>query len=242
MAINTAEIGFRAVCWMATGCYHFLQAIALESLMAFALITLIGFAIVLLTFCSGQSGRGNRRRRNGGIKSLEQGSAVPLLSLAALAFVFMGPGMNPLEVFPMDPYESRHYPFDAWGQVNSSGDGSSGGGFPRFPPLFGPSAGSYNDTLTTSGPWFMEARGGRHLLLRGVNLGGATKVPASPDGATWRNESSGFWLPERGEAVSFVGRPFELEEADEHLGRLRAWGLTFVRLLVTWEAIEHAGV
>jgi len=41
--------------------------------------------------------------------------------------------------------------------------------------------------------------------------------------------------------VSFVGRPFPLEEAGEHFARLREWGLTFVRFLVTWEAIEHAG-
>lgn len=32
-----------------------------------------------------------------------------------------------------------------------------------------------------------------------------------------------------------------LPQADEHFGRLRAWGLTFVRLLVTWEAVEHKG-
>jgi len=36
-------------------------------------------------------------------------------------------------------------------------------------------------------------------------------------------------------------RPFPLDEADEHFARLRAWGFTFVRFLVTWEAIEHAG-
>ncbi|CAG8592840.1 3277_t:CDS:10 [Paraglomus brasilianum] len=41
--------------------------------------------------------------------------------------------------------------------------------------------------------------------------------------------------------VSFVGRPFPLEEAHEHFARLRSWGLTFVRLLVPWEALEHAG-
>ncbi|KAF8183092.1 glycoside hydrolase superfamily, partial [Mycena galopus ATCC 62051] len=36
-------------------------------------------------------------------------------------------------------------------------------------------------------------------------------------------------------------RPFPLEEAPEHLARLRRWGLTFVRFLVAWEAIEHEG-
>lgn len=38
-----------------------------------------------------------------------------------------------------------------------------------------------------------------------------------------------------------MGRPFPLAEADEHFSRLREWGLTFIRFLVTWEAIEHAG-
>ncbi|KAJ3122641.1 hypothetical protein HK100_011896 [Physocladia obscura] len=41
--------------------------------------------------------------------------------------------------------------------------------------------------------------------------------------------------------VSFVGRPFPLADADEHFARLKSWGLTFVRLLVTWEALEHKG-
>lgn len=89
--------------------------------------------------------------------------------------------------------------------------------------------------LHTDESWFRD-EAGRTLLLRGVNLGGDTKMPTTPDGAT--HHSEGFFDHRM---VSFVGRPFPLSEAVEHLSRLKSWGLTLLRFLVTWEAVEHAG-
>jgi len=82
--------------------------------------------------------------------------------------------------------------------------------------------------------WVDEA--GRRLLLRGMNVGGDCKVPAKPDGDT--RLKAGFYEKK---GVSFVGRPFALEEADEHFERLARWGMGFLRFLVTWEAVEHEG-
>lgn len=89
--------------------------------------------------------------------------------------------------------------------------------------------------IKTDGPWFKDDYG-RTLILRGVNLAGSSKLPVTPDGATYN--PTGFFNHRE---VSFVGRPFPLREADEHFTRLKRWGLTFLRFLVTWEAVEHAG-
>ncbi|KAI8049419.1 glycoside hydrolase superfamily [Gilbertella persicaria] len=80
---------------------------------------------------------------------------------------------------------------------------------------------------------------GRSLLMRGINICGSSKLPTHPyPGSTHLYDEHLFWDHRN---VSFVGRPFPLEEADEHLSRLRAWGLTLIRLLVPWESLEHAG-
>ncbi|CAK4691868.1 unnamed protein product [Aphanomyces euteiches] len=82
-------------------------------------------------------------------------------------------------------------------------------------------------------PFHLELRDGNFydvdgnvVLLRGVNLGGSTKVPfgTSPNGQ-----------------VTFVNRPFPLKDADEHYSRLQRWGFNCLRFLITWEAIEHEG-
>tara|TARA_X000000368_G_scaffold270654_1_gene214562 strand:+ start:627 stop:2912 length:2286 start_codon:yes stop_codon:yes gene_type:complete len=81
---------------------------------------------------------------------------------------------------------------------------------------------------------FFRDRAGRRLLLRGINLGGDAKCPVdSPTHKTLRETPT--------HPVSFVGRPFALEDAPVHFSRLQAYGLTLARLVVTWEAVEHAG-
>lgn len=85
------------------------------------------------------------------------------------------------------------------------------------------------------GEWFVDPSG-RRILLRGVNLGGSSKVPTIPPGATHLPTSL-----HPAEPRSFVGRPFPLTDAAEHFGRLRRWGFNLLRLVTTWEALEHAG-
>ena len=77
---------------------------------------------------------------------------------------------------------------------------------------------------------------GRTLILRGVNLGGNSKCPFGPPGS----EVEPNFLKNPGNA-SFAGRPFPLEEAESHFQRLKRAGMTFLRLVITWEALEHEG-
>ncbi|KAF8183088.1 glycoside hydrolase [Mycena galopus ATCC 62051] len=145
----------------------------------------------------------------------------PSSSASDASFILVGGGAQPRaaqKLGPATPHPSTH---------------------PAYNPGSAPGASYAHDWspqgtgggLRTQGRYFIDGYG-RVCQLRGVNLGGACKTPANDDNATF---------PAGHQSVTFVGRPFPLEEAPEHLARLRRWGLTFVRFLVTWEAIEHEG-
>lgn len=76
----------------------------------------------------------------------------------------------------------------------------------------------------------------REVTLRGINVAGDAKFPTSPNLPS--NRSEHFY---DGDNVSFLDRPFSVEEAHVHFSRLKRWGYTLIRYIFTWEAIEHAG-
>lgn len=76
----------------------------------------------------------------------------------------------------------------------------------------------------------------REITLHGINVAGDAKFPAKPDIPSHVKEN--FF---DGDNVSFVNRPFSIDEAHSHFSRLKRWGYNTIRYIYTWECIEHEG-
>lgn len=83
----------------------------------------------------------------------------------------------------------------------------------------------YDESVTrihTDNTYFKDAKG-RYVFFHGVNVSGSTKVPSTTD------------------PISYVNKPFSLEDADENFARLKWLGFNGIRLLVIWEGVEPYG-
>lgn len=77
----------------------------------------------------------------------------------------------------------------------------------------------------------------RALILHGINVSGTCKLPATNYPASIMPDDEQFWNKNN----SFVNRPFDLQSAPAHFQRLKDLGFSLIRLVVTWEALEHEG-
>ncbi|KAI8338041.1 glycoside hydrolase superfamily [Chlamydoabsidia padenii] len=90
--------------------------------------------------------------------------------------------------------------------------------------------------IDVNGPFFIDKETNRTILFHGINVGGGAKLPVGIPS----HSRQGFWV-DYDRKITFVGRPFPLEEADLHFQRLVSLGFNLLRFVITWEAIEHEG-
>lgn len=87
---------------------------------------------------------------------------------------------------------------------------------------------------------FRERDTGRVFHINGINFGSNTKLPRAPTQPSHLPPDV-CGLYDSADTVSFVGKPFPLSEAFEHISRVKQCGYNTIRLVTTWECLEHEG-
>ncbi|KAI8599607.1 glycoside hydrolase superfamily, partial [Dissophora ornata] len=102
-----------------------------------------------------------------------------------------------------------------------------------YPELFGaqPRPQTLPSLTTRDGPTLSKVTKEPELEGEGAKFNGA--VP----GVIYSYTDEHFYDHRE---VSFVNRPFTLQEAELHFERLARWGCQCLRVLISWEALEHA--
>jgi hypothetical protein len=114
------------------------------------------------------------------------------------------------------------------------------------------------DQIDTSHGDFLKASTDKNLppvavILRGVNLSSSSKFPSVQADGSGLDEAELFWdeAEKGGRDGWFVNHPLAEHELDVsdclapscssqvHFRRLVAWGFRVIRLIVTWEGLEH---
>lgn len=87
---------------------------------------------------------------------------------------------------------------------------------------------------------FKEKDTGRVFHMNGINFSSNTKIPHTPRQNThYRPDDCGFY--DSADEITFVGKPFPLNESYEHISRIKQCGYNTIRFVTTWESIEHEG-
>ncbi|EGV63981.1 hypothetical protein PSN45_003937 [Yamadazyma tenuis] len=148
-----------------------------------------------------------------------------------------------------DAINNRISLYNTTSKVSLSGVRSLRHSYPDSEPILEAPATTKNsnsilecERLSTNEKGYLVDHHGRLITLKGINLDSAAKLPATPNMPTYKGDATDtdnvFF---DGDNVSFVGRPFSLDEAESHFLRIKSWGYNTIRYIITWEALEHKG-
>ncbi|KAG0371919.1 hypothetical protein BGX24_000997, partial [Mortierella sp. AD032] len=113
---------------------------------------------------------------------------------------------------------------------------------PGSPAYYGatPTAAPLSPSITEEAEASSSSASGHHAASGSTSSTGSDKIRNKGEipGVMYSYKDKHFF---EHRDVSFVNRPFPLIEAEMHFERLARWGCQVLRVLIPWEALEHAG-